>query len=73
MRGELYKKGYEDAEKEYKEQMQEAGFVEQYAEGYKDGFRDGFQAAMKSLEAAVKKKAEEQGVEPIPWFSWWRW
>lgn len=73
LRGEQYQKGYADAEGDYKEKMKEEGFVEQYAEGYKDGFRDGYLAAMKSLEEAMTKKAEEQGVEPIPWFRWWPW
>jgi flagellar biosynthesis/type III secretory pathway protein FliH len=68
-----YNKGYDTAEREYKEKMKLEGVVEQYAEGYKEGFRDGYLEAMKSISETNAKIVEEEGIEPITWPPWLPW
>ncbi len=72
-RSEEYKKGYEDAEKDFLDKEKVKLFEDGYKTGYRDGYQAGMMAAMKlameKMPPEIKRQMEEGTSQGV----WWPW
>lgn len=71
-RNDEYKKGYEAAQEDFRDEKK----LKLFEEGYKIGFRDGYQAAMKDAKKMAMEKMPpeiKRQMEDSSQGVWWPW